>query len=257
MKIRSVAFVAMLLALCTVPLLAMPAAELQEMRVTRHIFTTQVLTLTGHIRAGDADKYRFVILRCEATRPTAEETRIFASDFVLAYVYPGDDGPVEQRAKIEAISVVGKDWDFGSFIHGTEPQVTVTGTEVGIGLAAYIENSVQEIELRRAGTDEVVTVDLSDERPRPYSVYVTSIGQQGLSAKVAGALVAAGFGAHTSSGLDNSITGCTVKYGAGLEEQAGRVRDIIKQELGIDARLVQMDDSSDVIEYDLVVWLGK
>lgn len=242
----------------TVALTAMPASDLQNMQVTRHIFSTQLLTMTGHMRTNQPDAYRFLILRCEGTRPTADETRIFASDFVLDYVFRGEDGQLqEQRAKIEAIATAGEGWDFGAFLHGTEPQTLVSGNQVAFSLAALVENNVQQITLRRAGTNEAITVDLAQDQPRRYSIYVTSIGQQSVSEKLCQALIGQGFDARPSAALSEDTTGCTVKYGKGLAAAAEEVRATIKQTLGRDATIEQLDDSRDVCEYDLLVWLGR
>ena len=244
-------------AVCVASVSAMPASELRNLTVTEHIFTTQVLTVNGFLRTDDPDTLRFLVIRVDATRADAGETSIFAHDFAFSYQVPGENGPEEQRAGIEAIAVGGQPWDFGFFLSGIEPRVSVEGTSVSIGLVGFIESNVTSVTLGRVGTAETVTIDLSQDQPRRFSVYLSTSQGEELGNKGVAALRNQGLDAHLSLALDPEIEGCEVQYGQHAETAAREAAAALKGIVGREFTVTQLDDDTMMCEYDILVRIGK
>jgi len=232
---------------------AISAADLTDLRVTEMIYSTQVLTMTGHIRIDEPDSMRFLVMRLAAHKPDESEMQVFAHDFILSYQVPGDDGPQEQRAKMEAIAEAAeRAGDFGSFRHGVEPRVTVDGANVEIALAAIVENDVDEVSLFRMGTTEAITFSLPERR---YSVYVTTTRGMQVAQQVAAMLDSHGYQAATSDGLADH-TGILLRYGEHAEAAAREVQELLQQQFGGQVTVEELDETTVVCEYDMLLWVG-
>lgn len=231
---------------------AMSAGDLQNLTVLQHRFAARVDSSKRAIQVKDVTKGRYLILRLRAEKGDGDD-QISAHDFSLSYTHPADGQ--QDRAAIKGIGLASSHDDMGieEFDLGDDPSVIVKGSDVEIGLVAYIEPDVTDVAICRTGADPLPH-QIGAERP--FSVWVTSNSDPDRAAKVADDLRAGGYHVDTSDGLTKDATGVRVIYAKGRETEGRALAARLANLLGADPAVVEREDSM-MAEYDILVWLGK
>ncbi len=121
-----------------------------------------------------------------------------------------------------------------------------------IALAAMVENNVDEVSLFRMGTEEAITFSLPERR---YSVYVTTTRGMQVAQQVAAMLDSHGYQAATSDGLEDH-TGVRLQYGEHAETAAREIQELLQQQFGGQVTVEELDETTMVCEYDMLLWVG-
>lgn len=230
----------------------MSAGDLKDLKVLQHRFTARVDGPSSARLINDVSKGRYLVLRLRAEKGDGED-RIWAHDFVVAYTHPGNGQ--EDRAATKGIGAAFSSDDMGlhDFSLGDEPYVVVKGSQVDIGIFAYVEPDVTDVEICRVGAAPL-PYHIGDKRP--FSVYVVSNSGPERSAKVAEDLRADNFSVDTAGGLNESAVGVRVIYAKGREAEGREVAARVGNVLGTTPTVVVREDNM-TSEYDVLVWLGK
>jgi len=230
---------------------ALPASELREVKILGHHFCTRLDTPTGHVASQDPAKARIIILRVSAEKGPGE-ARIWAHDFVLRYTHPNGD---EDRTSLDAISdAAGEpEGSVGTFHNPEEPSISVKGEEIVLGLSAFLENDVTDIELCRMGAPPT---PYHVGKERQMSVYVTSnIGLQ-KAVNIAADLKKADYYVVTNEALDKDTKGTRVIFAPAAEAQGREIAARLANLLGANPEVKPRGEDI-ATDYDVLVWLGK
>lgn len=246
-----VAVVAVVLVGCAVAW-GMRASELRGLRVLHTHFTCRVQAVEGRVGTKNPDKARMLVLTIGAERDSAEREDVFARDFVLCYRHR-DGG--EDRAMCDVIAALKedyKDWFVGMWRYGVEPRVQVEGKRVRLALAFLVENDVEEVELWRIGTEEILKVPLGE---REFSAYVCTERDRAKAERIARALGdEEGIAAWADTGLRN-CSEPTVLYGVKVPKGVvDQVAEAVAREIGSQPTKRELG-ANYVTEYDFLVWL--
>lgn len=231
------------------PATALTAAELQDVQVIGHHFTTEISTGSKRLFLKDASKGRYIVLKLTAT--VQEDGKIFTNDFALRYFHSGGK---EDRAECEAIASaetaeIGK---FGKYFTGNAAWMRLDNGQVYFGLVFFIEQDVNTIDIHRIGIVEPLTYRIGSDRL--YSVYVTSNSATEILGAAEEVIGKGGYYVNTSQGLNEEETGVTIHYRAQAESQAREISQRLMMKLEVVPTLKKM---AMISEFDIVVWLGK
>lgn len=228
---------------------AQVSAELEDLRVIRHHFSTTVGGSRRRLSVRDASAARYLVLLMEATFPSVEG-RLYTYDFVLRY--RRDDH--EDRSGCRAIGPArgGDSPSIGNLRVGYGSFIAVDAETRHFGLACFIEDDVDEIQIFKLGSPEPLSYAIGEDRP--YSVFLTTNRADSTLQRAAEAIRGGGFQVHMSRGLNAEQEGVTIHYRDAAEPHAREVSQRLIAALDV---LPTVKEMRLVSEYDVVVWLGK
>ncbi len=226
-------------------------AELRDLKVIGHHFTTTISTNQRTIYVKEPGKARYVVLKISAYLQGGSG-KLFTDDFVLRYVH--SDGK-EDRSRCSAITwaETEKLGEFDKFYAGEGSWVRFDPGRVYLGLAFYIEHDVEFVEICRIGVAESLTYRLG-AYDRPYSVFVSTNRGAEMLKKIEDTIRNGGYAVQSTQVLNPDESGTTIHHRDDTETQAREISQRLMTQLGIVPTLKKMNLISEV---DLVVWVGK
>jgi hypothetical protein len=229
-------------------------ADLQDLKIIGHYFTTGISNDARYVSTKDPSKGRSLVLVLSATSPK-NPGKVFDSDFTLRYFHT--DGN-EDRAKCDAIARAdeadaARMFAFARFNIGEAAWVKLDSGPTRFGVAFYVEPDVEIIDIHRIGSAELLTYRIGTERLISVAIY-TNIDDKAL-ARAKDVIQKGGYNVvNTSDSLAKDSTGITIHYREAAETQAREISQRLTAEFGTTTTVKLLELVSAV---DIVVWIGK
>ncbi len=231
---------------------AMMAADLQNLRIIGHHFTTSVSSDKRVNYSKHPADTRIVVFKFSASI-SSNDGILFTNDFVLRYTH--ENGKEDRSAAIRICtaktSVIGEE---SNCLISKTGWVNVGSGDVMFTVAFFLENDVKNIEIHMLGRSDITSYTLSGERP--YSVFIsTNQGSEYISGiidviKIGGYRVL-----NSSLKLDPEEEGITIYYIKSVETQAREISQRIMTK--IQAAPALKENKFPNSDSDVVIWVGK
>lgn len=231
---------------------ATTAAELQDMQIISHHFTTELTSRSYRYSVKEVDEQRYVVLKMSARLPGGEG-KVFTNDFALGYFHADEK---EDRAKCAGIAdaETADPGDIGVFVLGEAAWSKISAGTTYFALAFAVESDVETINIYRLGTSDVITYRIGPERK--FSVFITTNRSDSQFLRdVKQTILDGGYEVtKTSNKLNDEETGITIQYREKAEAAAREMSQRLMTKFNVLPKVEKMDLLSEV---DVVIWLGK